>query len=39
MKKAGLLQTYYDLALPMGVNIADEKGNILSTNVKPKKSI
>lgn len=28
MKKAGLLQTYYDLALPMGVNIADEKGNI-----------
>lgn len=31
MKKAGLLQTYYDLALPMGVNIADEKGNILST--------
>ena len=30
MKKAGLLQTYYDLALPMGVNIADEKGNILS---------
>ena len=37
MKKAGLLQTYYDLALPMGVNIADEKGNILSTkNVKPE---
>ena len=33
MKKAGLLQTYYDLALPMGVNIADEKGNILSANV------
>ena len=31
MKKAGLLQAYYDLALPMGVNIADEKGNILST--------
>jgi tetracycline resistance monooxygenase len=31
MKKAGLLQTYYDLALPMGVNFADEKGNILST--------
>jgi tetracycline resistance monooxygenase len=29
MKKAGLLQTYYDLALPMGVNFADEKGNIL----------
>ena len=37
MKKAGLLQTYYDLALLMGVNIADEKGNILSTkNVKPE---
>lgn len=31
MKKAGLLQTYYDLALPMGVNFADEKGNILAT--------
>lgn len=37
MKKAGLLQTYYDLALPMGVNIADGKGNILTTNnVKPE---
>lgn len=31
MKKAGLLQTYYDLALPMGINFADEEGNILST--------
>lgn len=31
MKKAGLLQTYYDLALPMGVNFADEKGKVLST--------
>jgi len=31
MKKAGLLQAYYDLALPMGINFADEKGNILST--------
>ena len=31
MKKAGLLQTYYDSALPMGINFADEKGNILST--------
>jgi tetracycline resistance monooxygenase len=31
MKKAGLLQTYYDLALPMGINFADKKGNILST--------
>jgi tetracycline 11a-monooxygenase, tetracycline resistance protein len=31
MKKAGLLQTYYDLSLPMGISFADEKGNILST--------
>ena len=31
MKKAGLLETYYDLALPMGINFADEKGNILAT--------
>ena len=31
MKKAGLLQTYYDLALPMGIHFADAKGNILST--------
>ena len=31
MKKAGLLQSYYDLALPMGINFADEQGNILST--------
>jgi len=30
MKNAGLLQTYYDLALPMGINFADEQGNILS---------
>ena len=31
IKKAGLLPTYYDLALPMGINFADEKGNILAT--------
>jgi tetracycline 11a-monooxygenase, tetracycline resistance protein len=31
MKKAGLLQTYYDLSLPMGISFAGEKGNILST--------
>jgi tetracycline 11a-monooxygenase, tetracycline resistance protein len=31
MKKAELLQTYYDLSLPMGISFADEKGNILST--------
>ena len=36
MKKAGLLQTYYDLALPMGVNIADEKGILSLKNVKPE---
>lgn len=33
MKKAGLLQIYYDLALPMGVSFADEKGNILATRI------
>ena len=37
MKKAGLLQTYCDI--PMGVNIADEKGNILSKKCKARKSI
>jgi len=31
MKKAGLLQTYYDLALPMGVHFADEQGSILAS--------
>ncbi|WP_326983892.1 NAD(P)/FAD-dependent oxidoreductase [Chryseobacterium sp. MYb264] len=31
MKKAGLLEQYYKAALPMGINMADEKGNILST--------
>lgn len=31
MKKAGLLQTYYDLALPMGVHFADEQGTILAS--------
>ena len=40
MKKAGLLQTYYDLALPMGVNIADKKGNIfIHKKCKARKSI
>ena len=29
MKKVGLLQTYYDLALPMGVNFADEKLSLI----------
>jgi tetracycline resistance monooxygenase len=31
MRKAGLLQAYYDLSMPMGINFADEKGNIIST--------
>ncbi|MGU3377111.1 FAD-dependent oxidoreductase [Chryseobacterium sp. M5A1_1a] len=31
MKKAGLLEQYYATALPMGINIADEQGNILFT--------
>ncbi|MDB5272731.1 MAG: tetracycline resistance protein [Chitinophagaceae bacterium] len=31
MKKAGLLKSYYARALPMGINIADEQGNVLLT--------
>lgn len=31
MKKAGLLDQYYAAALPMGIKIADEEGNILFT--------
>jgi len=31
MKRAGLLEQYYELALPMGINMADENGKILST--------
>ncbi|WP_114821039.1 FAD-dependent oxidoreductase [Chryseobacterium sp. KLBC 52] len=31
MKKAGLLEQYYATALPMGIKIADEQGNILFT--------
>ncbi|WP_426483774.1 FAD-dependent oxidoreductase [Flavobacterium sp. 2] len=30
MKKAGLLEQYFELAIPMGRTIADEKGNVLS---------
>lgn len=30
MKKAGLLESYYDKALPMGVIITDEQTNVLS---------
>jgi tetracycline resistance monooxygenase len=29
MKKAGLLETYFALAIPMGRNFADERGNVL----------
>ncbi|RQO29763.1 tetracycline resistance protein [Taibaiella sp. KBW10] len=31
MKKAGLLETYYALSLPMGIRFANEQGHILST--------
>ncbi|MRX68068.1 tetracycline resistance monooxygenase [Flavobacterium resistens] len=30
MQKAGLLEQYFELAIPMGRTIADEKGNVLS---------
>ncbi|UFH56840.1 NAD(P)/FAD-dependent oxidoreductase [Spirosoma sp. KNUC1025] len=29
MKKAGLLERYYEMALPMGRTVADEQGNVL----------
>lgn len=31
MQKAGLLERYYELALPMGIVFADEQGNVLFT--------
>jgi tetracycline resistance monooxygenase len=31
LKEAGLLEKYYEMSIPMGVNFADEKGNILAT--------
>jgi len=31
MKKAGLLESYYAMAIPMGIIFADEQGNVLST--------
>ena len=31
MKKAGLLESYYAMALPMGIIFADEQGKVLST--------
>jgi tetracycline resistance monooxygenase len=37
MKKAGLLERYYATALPMGINFANEQGEVLSTrNVTPE---
>ncbi|MDJ1470964.1 FAD-dependent oxidoreductase [Xanthocytophaga flava] len=37
MKKAGLLEKYYELAAPMGIIIADEHGKMLSTrSITPK---
>lgn len=31
MKKAGLLESYYAMAIPMGIIFADEQGNVLLT--------
>jgi tetracycline resistance monooxygenase len=31
LRKAGLLEKYYEMSIPMGVNFADKKGNILAT--------
>ncbi|MVM30287.1 NAD(P)-binding protein [Spirosoma sp. HMF4905] len=31
MKKAGLLETYYAIALPMGILFADQQANVLAT--------
>jgi len=31
LKKAGLLENYYAMALPMGITFADEQGRVLST--------
>ncbi|MEH3115055.1 FAD-dependent oxidoreductase [Pedobacter terrae] len=37
MKKAGLLESYYDIAKPMGTMITDEKGKILfAKQIKPE---
>src|SRR5579875_1199732 len=30
MKKAGLLETYYAMSIPMGITFADEQGNVLA---------
>jgi tetracycline resistance monooxygenase len=38
MEKAGLLQTYYDLALPMGVVFTDENGTIISSRTPTKEN-
>lgn len=31
LEKAGLLENYYAMAIPMGINMADEQGNVLLT--------
>jgi len=31
MEKAGLLESYYAMAIPMGINIADEQGKVMFT--------
>jgi tetracycline resistance monooxygenase len=37
MKKAGLLERYFELALPMGIHFADTNGNITATrNITPE---
>lgn len=37
MEKAGLLENYYQAAIPMGVNVADELGHIVfSKEIKPE---
>ena len=37
MRKAGLLESYYALALPMGIAFADEQGQVLATReITPK---
>ena len=31
LEKAGLLKTYYDMAIPMGITMTDEQGKVLSS--------
>ncbi|MDQ0594161.1 tetracycline resistance monooxygenase [Chryseobacterium ginsenosidimutans] len=40
LKKAGLLEKYYEMSIPMGINIANEKGEILiSKEVTPENKL